>query len=247
MKIHWLGVSVLSLFCLSLLVQESSAGPLTSTDVFDNWTATGSPINGQTAGSWVNSGTAIVATNNHVGALVSDVTAFGLFSFSADSVARDNDTFGLMWGYQDNANHYRFSWAIDYGETGVGASPSEGFDGPFDGFKIIKEVAGVSSVLFSSDTEYLLNRKYNLSVSGTATGFQVVVKDTSTLANLFNVSVNDTTFTTGKVGFHELFQANGNVWDNFNLNIPSAPVPEPASFVVWVGLAGIAQWRRKRQ
>jgi hypothetical protein len=231
------------------VAEQSHAAMITASQVINNWAAAGSPVNGGTSGNWYQSGATIQGTGNHVGSLASDFTASGNSTFSVDTVARDNDTFGLLWGFQDLSNHYRFSWAQDYGESGVGAPPSEGFGGIYDGFKIIKESGGSSSLLYSSNTEYVIGHNYNLSVTGTGTGFNVLVQNLTTSTTIFNVSVSDTTFTSGKVGIHELFQGNSNVWSNFDY-AAGAPVPEPTSVVLW-GLAAVGlvvtRRRMKRQ
>ena len=217
-------------------------------DVFNDWTHGGSPVSGGTNGNWFVSGNTIQGTSNHVGSLVSDFTANSNFSFSVDSLARDNDTFGLMWGVQDLANHYRLSWARDYGENGSG---SAGHGGGNVGFKILKEVGGSTSVLYSSSTQYIQHRYYNLSVSGTATGFDVSIKDLSNNSTIFDLSIGDTMFATGKVGIHELFQGASNEWKNFNFTNGDGfnAVPEPSAIAMW-GLAGaigiVIARRRKR-
>jgi len=135
----------------------------------------------------------------------------------------------LVWGFQDLANHYRFSWAQDYGETGVRSS--QGRHG-VDGFKIIKEVGGISNLLFSSNTEYAQNQTYDLRVAGTVAGFTVQVEDLSTSTLIFNESITDSTFVSGSVGIHDYFQQNGNVWSNFDLDTGTS-VPEPSMVAIF--------------
>ena len=208
--------------------QAALATPILTSDIITKWTSDVSPVDGVVRGNWTTSSGNIVATDNHIGSLTSDVSANSDFSFSVNSLARDDDTFGLVWGFQDLANHYRFSWAQDYGEDGTG---DEGWGNNFDGFKIIKEVAGNSSVLFSSNTEYVQNQTYDLRVDGTVAGFTVQVKDLSTSALIFNESITDTTFASGSVGIHELYQKKGNVWSNFDLDT-STSVPEPSMVAI---------------
>lgn len=241
------GAAAAAIACsLSFTVQ---AAPISAADAIADWSQEGSVIDGATLGVWTLNGATIRATNNHVGTLVSDFTAVGDFSFSAQSSSSDNDTFGLVWGFQDLANNYRFSWARDFGEDGIGGSAT-GAGGVFDGFKIIKEVGGVSSVLFQSNTEYVQNRNYSLSVSGNATGFNVTITDLTTLLAVFNEDIADTTFTSGKVGLNELFQQGGNVWQNIDFvqGAGANPVPVPATLPLLLGAlaaAGFAARRRK--
>jgi len=217
------------LACIVLLpfCQAALATPISTSDVIMDWTSDVSPIDGQDLGNWTISSGNIVGTGNHVGSLTSDVIVNSDFSFSVNSLARDDDTFGLVWGFQDLANHYRFSWAQDWGEDGTG-----GAGHGVDGFKIIKEVGGISNVLFSSNTEYVQNQTYDLRVDGTVAGFTVQVENLSTSTLIFNESITDTTFASGSVGIHELYQGGGNVWSNFDLDT-STSVPEPSMVAIF--------------
>jgi len=242
--------------CLACVVAcsmspQAFASMISVNDVFNDWTHGASPVDHGTTGAWFVSGTTIQGSSNHRGSLVSDFSASGNSTFKVDTRARDNDTFGLMWGVQDLANHYRFSWAQNYGETGVGTPTQVGFDGPYDGFKIIKEVAGTSSLLFSSNTEYVQGHNYTLSVTGTNTGFDVLVQNITTAATVFNVSIADTSFTSGGVGIHEMYQGSSNVWSNFDFTAGdnSNAVPEPTSIAMWglVGGLGLVIARRRKR
>ena len=208
--------------------QAALATPISTSDVITNWTSDGTPQGTAALGNWTISSGDIVATGNHSGSLTSDVSANSDFSFSVNSLARDNDTFGLVWGFQDLANHYRFSWAQDWGENGTGgAAHGSG------GFKVIKEVGGISNLLFSSNTQYVQNQTYDLRVAGTVAGFTVQVENLSTSTLIFNESITDTTFASGSVGIHELYQENGgNVWSNFDLDT-STSVPEPSMVAIF--------------
>ena len=202
------------LACIVLLpfCQAALATPISTSDVITNWTTSSGDI---------------VATNNHAGSLTSDVSANSDFSFSVNSLASDNDTFGLVWGFQDLANHYRFSWAQDWGENGTGGAAHG-----LGGFKVIKEVGGISNLLFSSNTQYVQNQTYDLRVAGTVAGFTVQVENLSTSTLIFNESITDTTFASGSVGIHELYQGGGNVWSNFDLDT-STSVPEPSMVAIF--------------
>jgi hypothetical protein len=220
------------------------ASLINSTDIIGNWASGDSPMGEEANGTWVTNDSLIAANLNHVGSLVSKVSVNidSSFNFSVNSRATDNDTFGLIWGFQDLANHYRLSWSIGFGESGVGAAPSSGQNGIYEGLKIIKEVAGISSVIYSSDLEYGQNQNYTLSISGNTNGFTVDINNLSTSASVFNHSVGDTSFTSGKVGIHELYQEDGNVWSNFALQ--GTEVPEPSKLVIFaLGLIAIASRR----
>lgn len=217
------------LACIVLLpfCQAALATPISTSDVITDWTSDVSPIDGQDVGNWTISSGNIVGTSNHVGSLTSDVSVNSDFSFSVNSLARDNDTFGLVWGFQDLANHYRFSWAQDWGENGTGGAAHG-----LGGFKVIKEVGGISNLLFSSNTQYVQNQTYDLRVAGTVAGFTVQVENLSTSTLIFNESITDTTFASGSVGIHELYQGASNVWSNFDLDT-STSVPEPSMVAIF--------------
>ena len=217
------------LACIVLLpfCQAALATPISTSDVITDWTSDVSPIDGQDVGNWTISSGNIVGTSNHVGSLTSDVIVNSDFSFSVNSLARDNDTFGLVWGFQDLANHYRFSWAQDWGENGTGGAAHG-----LGGFKVIKEVGGISNLLFSSNTQYVQNQTYDLRVAGTVAGFTVQVENLSTSTLIFNESITDTTFASGSVGIHELYQGASNVWSNFDLDT-STSVPEPSMVAIF--------------
>ena len=207
--------------------QAALATPISTSDVITNWTSDGTPQGTSALGNWTISSGDIVATGNHSGSLTSDVSANSDFSFSVNSLASDNDTFGLVWGFQDLANHYRFSWAQDWGENGTGGAAHG-----LGGFKVIKEVGGISNLLFSSNTQYVQNQTYDLRVAGTVAGFTVQVENLSTSTLIFNESITDTTFASGSVGIHELYQGASNVWSNFDLDT-STSVPEPSMVAIF--------------
>ena len=87
------------LACIVLLpfCQAALATPISTSDVITDWTSDVSPIDGQDVGNWTISSGNIVGTSNHVGSLTSDVIVNSDFSFSVNSLARDNDTFGWVW------------------------------------------------------------------------------------------------------------------------------------------------------
>ena len=228
---------------LIALSQTAIASPISSSDVFNNWTKGAGILENGTIGSWVLSGNSITGTGNHRGSLISDVSLNTDFSFSVNSLTRDDDTFGMIWGFQDTNNHYRFTWAKHWGESGVGTSSGGGF-GIYDGFKIIKEVNGISSLLYSSDTEYVQNHNYDINVLGTSNGFELSVKNLTNNTDIFNQSIADTTFQSGKIGIHENYQNNGNAWSNFNV---TTSVPEPASLAIFsLVIIGLASRRMKK-
>jgi len=210
---------------------------ISSADVINDWTSGANAIDGGTDGVWQQSGATVVATGNHQGSLISDFSTGGNFSLSVDTRSRDNDLFGLLWGVQDLSNHYRLSWGLERHDSGTTGWTSGG------GFRIFKEVGGVTTQLFSSNSTYVMNQDYNLNVTGTGSGFDVMITNTTTSASIFNQSITDTTFTSGKVGIHEWYQGNSNVWSNFDVTA----VPGPSTLAIFgLGLMGFASRRFKK-
>lgn len=223
---------------------QAEAGLITSTDVINNWTSTGEPIDNLVSGAWYENSGNIQGTANHGGLLYSDFTASGNFEFSVQTRVIDNDLFGMTWGYQDNSNNYRLSWGRTYRET-PGNVASGGV-----GIQIVKEVAGVSSLLLQSAPVHQ-NHIYSLSVKGTASGFDLSINDLSLGgASVLDQSFAETTFTAGRVGIFEWYQGPSNVWSNFEYESSqgSSLVPEPTSFAIFsvMGLVTCGVRRRRR-
>lgn len=228
-------IATVAILMLSPIVVSASV--ITPSDVLSDWTPSGSPIDGGTDGVWTQSGSSIVGSGNHRASLLSDFSNSDSFGFSVDSRARDNDLFGLMWGVQDLSNHYRFSWGQERNDGG-----NTGWTGS-GGFNLYKEVGGVATGLFNSNIEYVIGNDYNLNVLGTAGGFDVLITNLTTSTNIFNISIADTTFTSGRVGVHEWYQGNSNVWSNFD---NSQTVPEPSVIALMgLGVFGLGISRRK--
>lgn len=210
---------------------------LSTADVISDWTSGGSPIDGITNGSWQQFGATISGTGNHTGSLVSNFTNNGQFDFSVDTRSGDDDIFGIMWGLQDLSNHYRLSWGQQRHDTGTSGYASGG------GFKVFKEVGGIATELFTSAVLFSFNNDYNLNVISSSSGFDVHISNLTTGLSIFDFSIADTTFTSGRVGIHDWYQNTGNDWSNFDHQI----IPEPSTVILLgLGLAGFGLARRKK-
>lgn len=167
---------------------------------------------------------------NRYGTLVSDFSLPGDFSFTGSMTpSGDNDIMGLVFGYQDESNHYRLGW-----EAG-GLNDRSGTSGMF----LVKEVAGVSSTIWQKETNWTSGTKYDFEIhrGGGSIGFSLG-------GNL--QSFLDTEFLTGKIGVYTESQT-----ANFtNLAVSVSAVPEPSTIALMaggLGLVGFMAARRRKQ
>ncbi len=235
---------------MSLFTCQSFGAVISAGTILSDWTQLAAhPARNTSQGSWSQSGAELVGPN--VGAIISDFSTSGGFSFSTTVKPNDDDTMGLLWGYQDNENNYRISWGADFGEDGVGAPVGQGFGatcsgstaGPCDGFKVIKEVGGVSSVLYLNSVEPLpATSLYNISVDYDGVQFRIMASTGST--TLIDVLIADATFSTGRVGLHTFFNPSSRFT---NVEFTASAVPIPAA--VWLfgsGLIGLVGMARRK-
>lgn len=202
----------------------SQAAPLNPADIVANWTGGNDPIQKGTTGTWGSSGAFLTSTDNHRGSIVSDFTTIGDYSFSATANPNDNDTFGLVFGWQDIDNHYRISWSSNFGESGGNPNAT---DFSFNGFKVIKVANDVRTVLYSAATFYNQSKNYSLTVNGQAGGgFSVIAHNETDNAGVINQVFADTMFSSGKVGIFHLYQSSSTWFDiDFSGSVSAVPVP----------------------
>ncbi|MBZ9613241.1 hypothetical protein [Rheinheimera maricola] len=184
------------LSCLSLGANAGIINVDTS-----KWSAVVGPSNDRNTGTWVGlKSQAPEKRGNTSGALVSDFQLFGdfLFSgfFSPTTVDYDdNDIVGLVFGWQDEQNHYRVGWSQTQ-RAGTNDDQSYRDITGRTGLYLIREVGGVSNTLFNiSDLFWEDNTSYGFNVS--RQGSQLNVNfGTETF------SLEDLTFTSGRVGVY---------------------------------------------
>lgn len=199
------------------------------------WTTAVSPsANSGPTGLTSAGGNQAVQNSNSYGTIVSDFSFAGDFNFSGSMTPttvsfNDNDILGLVFGWQDASNHYRLGW-----EQGGYNDPATGASGMF----LVKELAGVSTVLFQQETFWADNVDYNFIVGRTGNDISFDLAGISQ-------SFTDTTFMSGNVGFYTESQT-----ARFGglASAPQAPgtVSEPAPFaLIGLGLLGML-FARKR-
>ncbi len=173
----------------ALFVAASAQAVVVDTSL---WTTARSPAaNLGPTGLTSAGGNQAVQNSNSYGTIVSDFSFTGDFNFSGSMTPttvsfNDNDILGLVFGWQDASNHYRLGWE----QGGFNDSPT-GASGMF----LVRELAGVSTILFQQETFWADNVSYNFVVGRTG-------NDISFSLGGVNQSFTDTTFMTGNVGFY---------------------------------------------
>jgi hypothetical protein len=228
-----------SLVMVGWIGQQAQVGAATfsvsATEAFSHWGREPDPIRGSNIDDWIVSASELHYIGNvhsggtlHSGqSLVSNFTLSEDFSFTSriQNLDTDDDRYGLIFGYQDHNNNYRFSWERLTGNGGIPEADSS------RGLSLIREVGGVSTSLFNLPSTYWAqNTPYDVTVfrTGDEIGFEVQEAGGTVVASTL---VTDTTFLSGEIGLWNSSQRTR--YSNLEYTID---VPEPTAILASLGI-----------
>lgn len=256
--------------CLTAAASGVSAAPID----LSSWSALTLDFpGGQEAGNWV-----LQPGNNDVTQTLNADPSFFLNNlnqtqFEIDgqwqvNTASDDDYMGFVFGYQNSSNFYLFDWkrgSQSYeGQTATEGMTIKKFEGATGNGLVDLSLAemwentvnvGDMSILatnHSSSAGWVNGVLYDFYLGfniGSPGNIEIVVKDGTT--ELWNVAINDTTFTAGQFGFYNYsqemvryagFEQTGGVI----IDPDPQPLPLPGTLMLLgMGIAGLSVWRRR--
>lgn len=216
--------------CLTVGIAEAS-----SVDT-SLWTLQASP-RGSTGQTWSTSGNTANANSNSYGSLVSDFILPGDFEYSGTGRnAGDDDIYGVVFNYVDADNFYYFGW------EGGGFNDVTNTTGAW----LVKEVAGVKTVLDSVATQWVNGREYDFLVKRVGDTVSATWTQVGSTSPTVSLSATDSQYADGRFGFYTESQA-ANFSGLAGIDTPEVPLPAaPLLMISALGaLAGASRLRRR--
>ncbi len=224
---------------LGFFLSFTSSASLITVDT-TQWSAEKSP-RGISGAKWdVGTDNDVSQSRHSYGAFVSDFTTSGDFYFSGFMTPKihhyvnsrgenmsynDNDILGVVFGWENNYNHYRLGW-----EQG-GLNDKSKASGLF----LVKEVAGVSNILFQQEISWQDDMEYNFVVERSNDDISFTLNDISQ-------SYTDTSFMSGHVGVYVEGQIAA--FGDFATAPSISTIPEPSTFAIFaLGVIGLVSRR----
>ncbi len=251
------------IFALTLLTFSSASFATTTPINLSTWTADSYILGGQPAGNWNLSpdNQTVTQTVNADPSLYRN--NLNQTSYSMDgswkSGGGDDDFIGFVFGYQNDHQFYVMDWK----------ARTQSYRGTAnEGFRILKIDAtsrddldlydfwGSNTVdstvlasLYGSDKGWSANTTYNFHLDFFTTSGEISIQVTDGTTTLWDVTINDTTYTSGQFGFYIFSQANveySGFTQTGGVIIPPNAVPIPAAaFMFAPALLGFLGLRRK--
>ena len=229
-----------------------------------SWTEVTLDLGGQPVGDWV-----LSSGNTEVTQIINADPSFYLNnlnqtnylmqgSWSVETTS-DNDFMGFVFGHQDNSHFYLMDWKQGQ-QNYVGTTAQEGFSLKKISASSVSDLtladfwssAGTTNTtildtFYGSSAGWVDLTSYDFFLDFKPGQFSVTVKDGTT--ELWNSTVNDSTYTYGQFGFYNFSQQQvkyaGFVQEGGEIIDPV--IPEPATiFLFGTGILGVLARKRKK-
>lgn len=253
---------IILLLIIGVAIGTVNAVPFSATQLLSDWTQQANP-HSNSSGTWGQSNGTLTSPDS--GLLLSDFVVNGDFTFSGRmrTTSADDDIMGFTFGFQDNANNYRFAWdSFDnnngfsdaLGTNGVanstglsgGPSGSTGAGGNVHGIRLLKEINDTNTFLFqdpgpSGARRYDRGVSYDFVVQRQGNNISFTLDEVGG-GNLVNQNFTDSTYLNGRLGLYSSSQPV--LFENIDIEIGS--VPEPSSILLFGLAAGFLALRRRK-
>lgn len=220
---------------------------------------------GQNAGNWVlsnNNETVTQTINADPSFFLNNLnqTDYTIDGSWRVTTGLDDDFMGFVFGYQNASNFYLFDWKQNTQNAGSSYGTAK------EGFTIRKISAPTVDDLTlrdfwnsDGDTNATILKTHYGSTKGWNTGtfydfhldfkstgqFNIIVSSSG--SELWNTTVNDSTWTSGQFGFYNFSQEQVQYQGFVQTGGTVIPEPSAIGFLSFAGLGGFLFWRRRRK